>query len=283
MTLFLVYSIRQFFFSFFFRFSIHSPVALLTLFPRPPPEIKYQVDAQAVRAKFDARFQYLIIAAAQYAAPALTVLLSLAVMVHLCGDVVGSGSGTAAAAGVGGVPPAAAAASGMAIAGDGLGGGEGGGTVTSALAVVGGGFRLGVCDAARRVAGLRDWDTAFEAAASASVAAADDVRLGLDEEGAAAAVDWSGGGRGSVGVLFSSIPEFPTAFWSGVGGFLAWWACLSWAVTYAIGVAFWRLCPEDVSSTERGRADTTTKGKREKGKGKAKAKGGGGKGSGGRG
>lgn len=190
-----------------------------------------------MRSKFDARFQYLIIAAAQYAAPALTVLLSLALLVHLCGDDGGgSGSGTAVAAAGGG---------GAAV----------------------GGLRLGICDASRRAVGLQDWDTVFDAAASVE---ADNGALGLEGESAGAA-HWSGG---SAAVLLSKIPDFPTEFWSGIAGFFAWWACLSWAVTYAIGVTFWRLCPEDVSAMERGRSDTTTKGKREKGKGKAKAKGG---------
>ncbi|CAM9115444.1 unnamed protein product, partial [Pylaiella littoralis] len=196
-----------------------------------------KVDVQAVRSKFDARFQYLIIAAAQYAAPALTVLLSVALLVHLRA-------------------------------------GGGGGAVVAAA-----GLRLGVCDALRRVAGLQDWDTAFDAAAAAAAAAAatDSGALGLYEGSALAG--WSGG---SAAVLARKLPEFPAAFWSGVAGFLAWWACLSWGVTYAIGVAFWRCCPEDVSAVERVPSDTTTKGKREKGKGKAKAKGGS-KGGGGKG
>lgn len=177
-----------------------------------------------VRSKFDARFQYLIIAAAQYAAPALTVVLSLAVLVHISGG--GGGGGT--------------------------GPGEHG---------------LGFCSAARRLVGLAPWDAAFAAASAATAAETSGAAFSADAEGGSV-----GSSSGLAGVL-GNMPEFPEAFWSGVAGFLAWWACLSWAVTYAMGVVFWRVYPEDVSAVEISRPDTTTKGKKEKGKGKAKAKG----------
>ncbi|CAM9391804.1 unnamed protein product [Ectocarpus sp. 13 AM-2016] len=195
-----------------------------------------KVDSQAVRSKFDARLQYLVIAAAQYAAPALTVLFSLALLVHVSYAATGDdlASGTRRGAG------------------------------------------LGVCNAARRAVGLESWATAFAAATGAAeapnsgAAVGGESTLGLGGEGLAAFV--------------STIPEIPEAFWSGVVGFLAWWACLSWAVTYAVGVAFWFVFPEDVSVTERVPTDRTTKGKKERVKGKAKAKGGGkGVGAGGKG
>lgn len=195
----------------------------------------YQVNSQMVRSKFDARFQYLVIAAAQYAAPALTVIFSLAILIHVAG---GTSSGSAAATG------------------------------ELAARVGGAGERhgLGFCDAARRLVGLQPWDAAL-AAASAATAAAESGMAGL--EGGPVT---SSSGDLLAGVL-RNMPEFPEVFWSGTAGFLAWWACLSWAVTYAMGVVFWRVYPEDVSAVEFGRSDTTTKGKREKGKGKAKAKG----------
>ncbi|CAN0007653.1 unnamed protein product [Ectocarpus sp. 6 AP-2014] len=195
-----------------------------------------KVDSQAVRSKFDARLQYLVIAAAQYAAPALTVLFSLALLVHV-GDAATGGdlaSGTGGRAG------------------------------------------LGVCDAARRVVGLESWGTAFASAAGPAEAPNSGAAVG-----GGAALGLGGGG---LAAFVSTIPEFPEAFWSGVAGFLAWWACLSWAVTYAVGVAFWFVFPEDVSVTERVPTDRTTKGKKERVKGKAKAKGGGkGAGAGGKG
>lgn len=191
-----------------------------------------------VRSKFDARFQYLIIAAAQYAAPALTVIFSLAILVHV------GGGGGSSRPGLG----VAAPSGGFEAGGGGDGDHHG----------------LGFCDAARRVVGLQPWDAAFAAAAAA---AADGSGV-VGEEGGGPADS----PRDLVGLL-ERMPEFPEAFWSGVAGFLAWWACLSWAVTYAMGVVFWLVYPEDVSAVERGPSDTTTKGKREKGKGKAKAKG----------
>eukprot|EP00903_Cladosiphon_okamuranus_P008587 g8237.t1 len=190
-----------------------------------------KVDSHMVRSKFDARFQYLIIAAAQYAAPALTVIFSLAILVHLAG---------------GGPSVAASAATGEVAAGGAGAGEEHAG--------------LGFCDAARRLVGLQPWDAAL------------------------AATDFDGGPVASSGDPLAgalrNMPDFPEAFWSGVAGFLAWWACLSWAVTYAMGVVFWRVYPEDVSAVELSRSDTTTKGKKEKGKGKAKAKGAGRRGGG---
>lgn len=199
-----------------------------------------------MRLKFDARFQYLMIAAAQYAAPALTVLLSVALLVH-----VGGGGGDPAHHS--GIAAAFAAAPGV------------GGAASS------GGVGLGVCDAARRVVGLQPWDAVL--AASATAAPTSGVASGLGPE------DF-GSTAGSLAGIAARIPGSPhRAFLSGVGGFLAWWACLSWAVTYAIGVGFWWLFPEDESAEERTKADTTTKGKKEKVKGKAKAKGGGAKGA----
>lgn len=195
-----------------------------------------------VRSKFDARFQYLIIAAAQYAAPALTVVFSLAILVHVSGG----GGGGISETGLGDTAASSAAATSRFAAGSGGAGGHG----------------LGICDAARRVVGLQPWDTAFAAAAAV---------------GGNGAAGLEGGPVGSprdlAGVL-KNIPEVPEAFWSGVAGFLAWWACLSWAVTYAMGVVFWRVYPEDISAVERVRSATTTKGKMKKVKGKAKAKGG---------
>lgn len=205
-----------------------------------------------MRLKFDARFQYLMIAAAQYAAPALTVVLSVVLLVHVGGGGNGSGSGSTA------VPvgdPTAAAFPGDALSAGGVG--------------------LGVCDAARRAVGLQPWDTVLAAAAAASGGSG--VVGGL-EPGVVI------GQQGGLAGLAARIPGSPhRAFLSGVSGFLAWWACLSWAVTYAIGVGFWWLFPEDESAVERSRADTTTKGKKEKVKGKAKAKGGGGRGAAGAG
>ncbi|CAM9343250.1 unnamed protein product [Scytosiphon promiscuus] len=203
-----------------------------------------KVSPQAVRLKFDARFQYLMIAAAQYAAPALTVLLAMTLLVH-----VGGGSG---AAGLGGASASLAAAPGA----------------NGAASV--GGVGLGVCDAARRVVGLQPWDTALAAAAAAT---------GAPNSGGSGPAGGLGAGvstAGSLANLAARIPGSPhRAFLSGAAGFLAWWACLSWAVTYAIGVGFWWLFPEDESAVERSRTDTTTKGKKEKVKGKAKAKNGG--------
>ncbi|CAB1120915.1 unnamed protein product [Ectocarpus sp. CCAP 1310/34] len=186
-----------------------------------------KVDSQAVRSKFDARLQYLVIAAAQYAAPALTVLFSLALLVHISDGATGDDL----------------------VSGTGRGAG------------------LGVCDAARRVVGLESWATAFSAAAGTTEAPNSGAAVG-----GGAALGLGGGG---LAAFVSTIPEIPEAFWSGVAGFLAWWACLSWAVTYAVGVAFWFVFPEDVSVTERVPTDRTTKGKKERVKGKAKAKGGG--------
>ncbi|CAN0508314.1 unnamed protein product, partial [Laminaria digitata] len=60
-----------------------------------------KVNAQAVRSKFEARFQFFVIAAAQYAAPALTVLLSVALCLHVGGS--GSGVGAGSGAGAGGL------------------------------------------------------------------------------------------------------------------------------------------------------------------------------------
>lgn len=214
-----------------------------------------------VRSKFDARLQYLVIAAAQYAAPALTVVFSLAVLVHVGGGSGGDGGGggsVCSGAGIGGsASPTCSAA-----------------TITSGLTDSEHG--LGVCDAARRLLGLQSWEKAFAAATSAASAAV--VAAAAETGGAGSgAVGLEGGSVGSprdlpAGVL-RSIPELPKAFWSGAAGFLAWWACLSWAVTYAMGVVFWRVYPEDVSAAERERSDTTTKGKN-KVRGKAKAKGG---------
>lgn len=110
----------------------------------------------------------------------------------------------------------------------------------------------GICDAARKLVGAEPrWSV---------IAAAD---RGLD------------GDSTSIGGFLGTLMEFegfPMAFWSGVTGFLTWWACVSWAVTYALGVAFWQMFPEEDSVQEKERRDRTTKAKREKGKGKAKAK-----------
>lgn len=83
---------------------------------------------------------------------------------------------------------------------------------------------------------------------------------------------------GSTGFSLEKMPGLPPeAFLTELAGFLAWWACVSWAATYAMGVAFWRFFPEDVRVEERQRTDRTTKGKKdrdgERGKGKGKAKG----------
>lgn len=165
-----------------------------------------------MRAKFEARFQYFMIAAAQYAAPALTVLLSIALCVHI-GDA------------------------------------DEDATLQDTSRNEGGRFAvngLGVCDAARWAFRAKSWD---EAVASL------------------------GGAEGSGENTSADFPGLPEAVWSGIAGFLAWWASLSWAVTYAIGVVFWKIYPEDVSVEERGRRDRTTKGKKDKVRGgKAKSK-----------
>lgn len=198
-----------------------------------------------VRSKFDARFQYLIIAAAQYAAPALTVLFSLAVLVHLGGGAGGIGGVGAAAAGELATAPAAAA-------------GGGGADLERAVG-------LGICDAARAAVGLQPWGSALAAAQAAAAGG------GSGSGGGGAA-----GLEGGLAGVWASLPALPGAFWSDAAGFFAWWACLSWAVTYGFGVVFWLVRPEDVSVEEIAPEDTTTKGKKDKVKGKAKAKGGGG-------
>lgn len=78
-------------------------------------------------------------------------------------------------------------------------------------------------------------------------------------------------------VTLLRLINVPEVVWSGVTGFVAWWACLCWAITYAIGVVFWRLFPEEEAVEERAPLDRTTKAKRDRegrGKGKSKGKGG---------
>lgn len=82
--------------------------------------------------------------------------------------------------------------------------------------------------------------------------------------------------EGSLVTLLRMV-NVPEVVWSGVAGFMVWWACLCWAITYAIGVVFWRLFPEEEAVEERAPLDRTTKAKRDRegrGKGKAKGKGG---------
>lgn len=96
-------------------------------------------------------------------------------------------------------------------------------------------------------------------------------------------------GAGRTGGLFSvlwGLPSMPEGVWAGFMGLMMWWACLSWGITYAIGVVFWRLFPEDEGVDARAPRDRTTKGKRDKdsrGKGKGKGKGGSGTGKAGSG
>lgn len=174
-----------------------------------------------MRTKFEARFQYLAIAAAQYAAPALTLALALTLFLQ---EGVDGNSPVSSSKGI---------------------------DVTQAETAVA--TTTGICDAARTLMGAEPrWSV---------IAAAADSDLNGDNS--------------SIGGFLGTLAEvkgFPMAFWSGVSGFLAWWACVSWAVTYAIGVAFWQMFPEEDSVEEKERRDRTTKAKREKGKGKAKAK-----------
>lgn len=216
-----------------------------------------QVNPQAVRSKFDARLHYLVIAAAQYAAPALTVLLSLALFVHM-----GSGGGSGdIGGGEGGEGEMAGIGNGESLGGGNPGGAIGGGSVGEWGE---GDGQLGACDAARWAVGAQPW----KAVAVVAAAAAGGLGVGGGEgDGVAEKAGW----EGLAGAVLN-IPGVPEAFWTGITGFFAWWACFSWAVTYAMGVVFWRFCPEEMSVEEKERRDRTTKAKREKGKGKGKAK-----------
>lgn len=313
----------------------------------------------AVRSKFEARFQYLVIAAAQYAAPALTILLSLALLIHAGGGGGHGGDGGLASPGfsaahyanIDNAFPLAASAGGAGIA------------------IAGNTASIGICDAARRVVGAPAWHEAVAAGRAAAAAAMvvegyseGDGLVGVvggqrggsegegAEMGAGTAGDRgsssSGGGVGDddgenralslscdnveecasteateaavaggvrvngvidegsmevetkmegikgseevepiekkeggldvvVGKAIGGIPRLPEAVWSGALGFLLWWACLSWAMSYSIGVVFWRLYPEDTGVKERAPRDRTTKGKRgeKDGRGKGKGKG----------
>lgn len=195
----------------------------------------------AVRTKFEARFQYLAIAAAQYAAPALTLALALTLFLQ---EGVGDSNPVSSSGGIEGGD--------FSIGGD--------GTDDVALEETAAATATGICDAARRLVGAEPrWSVIAAAAAS-------DANSGIGD------LD---GNSSSIGGLLGALTEvqgFPMAFWSGVSGFLAWWACASWAVTYALGVAFWQMFPEEDSVEEKERRDRTTKAKREKGKGKGKAK-----------
>lgn len=248
-----------------------------------------KVNAYAVRSKFEARFQYLVLAAAQYASPALTVLLSLALLVH-------SGSGIDANVHY---PDAHLDTLAPSVS-SGLG-------FPSDVARVHSPSSLGICDAARLIVGAHPWKQVVMATAAAARREEDILgrgeATGSKREGDAFSVSVgddgygsSGGGvkareaerngdgveeegtgstEGGVMAKFFNVPSLPEAFWYGVMGFLAWWASLSWAITYAIGVLFWRLFPEDESVEERAPRDRTTKAKRDKenrGKGRGKVK-----------
>ena len=211
-----------------------------------------------MRTKFEARLQYLVIAAAQYAAPALTLALALALFLQEGGD----------------TSPSHRPAGGL-IEGGGEGHISGGDSaagdsddnvraLATTVVAVGG----GICDAARRLVGAGPRGdiiaAASAAAANASGGSGEDVDsvspMGEEIRPGGLFVD-----------ALTRVPGFPEAFWTGIAGFFAWWACVSWAVTYALGVAFWQAFPEDNSVEERKRRDMTTKAKREKVKGKAKA------------
>ena len=270
------------------------------------------MDAQAVRSKFEARFQFFVIAAAQYAAPALTVLLSLALCLHVSSggsDPLASNSGVTPTPSFSPPLSRATLAGGLELGGGGAGVGERG---------------LGICNAARWVAGAQPWEAAATAAIAVAAEAeaesgAVEVAIGGDrsvsrktsgqsgrgrpmeaERGGTEAGGGGGGGGGTVtgdgdveggggggaggarglergggglADVVERIPGLPEAFLAELAGFFAWWACVSWAVTYAMGVVFWRCFPEDVRVEQKEKMDRTTKGKKGKGEGRGKGKG----------
>ncbi|CAM9765829.1 unnamed protein product [Choristocarpus tenellus] len=85
------------------------------------------------------------------------------------------------------------------------------------------------------------------------------------------------GGQEVVGLssFGFAIPPIPEEAWEGILGFLVWWACLSWAVTHACSVAYWRRFPGEEAMTSKGKTERTMKGKKdsEVGVGGRKAKG----------
>lgn len=273
---------------------------------------------QAVRSKFEARFQYLVIAASQYAAPALTVLLSLALLIHAGSNsahtTIASPDGRACPAFGSAIHANPGSTVPVAFAGDLTSVSS---AATGGAAVFGGANApsLGLCAAARRVVGARPWHEVANAgwecvepsAASGGEMARGDRSGGggrrANVVGKAGAIGGepseakvkktgnedqvvgagkadedeagSGSGSGSVMGMFMDLPRLPEVVWSGSMGFLSWWACLSWALTYGLGVVFWRLYPEERGVGERAPRDTTTKSKRgaKDGRGKGKAKG----------
>lgn len=272
----------------------------------------------AVRSKFEARFQYLVIAASQYAAPALTVLLSLALLIHAgstgAHNTVASPEGRACSTFSSAMHTNPGSTVPVAHAGDMM-------SLPSAPS-------LGLCAAARRVVGARPWHEVANAGwecvepstASGGEMARGDSAGGGDVAGEVGGVKGgvivtdgagsvggepsetkvdkagngdqgvgagkadgvgvgSSSGSGSVVDIYMKIPRLPEVVWSGSMGFVSWWACLSWALTYGLGVVFWRLYPEERGVEERAPRDTTTKSKRvgkdTRSKGKAKGKAGG--------